>query len=148
MRAKNVSMLMASPYREEHGGYLAHYLATDEKKIIGIGREVTGRRKDGTTFPLHLGISEVEGDRRIFAGILRDITEVKYAQERTLWAERLAAIGQLSAGLAHESRNALQCSLAFLEMLAREVEQTPKPGCGCGRNRLGTSPCSCPACCG
>ena len=108
MRAKNVSMLMASPYREEHGGYLAHYLATDEKKIIGIGREVTGRRKDGTTFPLHLGISEVEGDRRIFAGILRSITEVKYAQERTLWAERLAAIGQLGAGLA--PRAVMPCS--------------------------------------
>lgn len=126
VRGKNVSLLMPSPYRDEHDGYLDNYRKTGDGKIIGIGREVTGRRKDGTIFPLHLGVSEVQGDRRIFAGIVRDITDLKQAQDRALQSERLAAIGQLSAGLAHESRNALQRSQACLEMLTREVQTTPR----------------------
>ncbi|MCZ6684295.1 MAG: PAS domain S-box protein, partial [Planctomycetota bacterium] len=252
MIGHNISMLMPSPYREEHDGYLANYLRTGEKKIIGIGREVEARRKDGTTFPCDLAVSEVPlPDQRLFTGIVRDVTERKKAQdalveretflqtifdtepecvkllgpggillrmnraglkmieaesfqqvegkcvypiivpeyrqafesltdkvfdgktgtlefeivglkgtrrrldthavplrnpqgeitallgitrditeqkraeERALQAERLAAIGETIAGLAHESRNAFQRSQACLEMLALELENRP-----------------------
>lgn len=75
---KNINMLMPQPYKREHDGYLYNYLATGKKKIIGIGREVEGQRKDGSTFPMDLAVSEVElGDRQLFIGIIRDITERK-----------------------------------------------------------------------
>src|SRR5579871_1225939 len=72
---QNVKMLMPAPYQEEHDGYLSHYHHTREKKIIGIGREVVGRRKDGTTFPMYLSVGEgvLEG-QRIFVGIVHDLT--------------------------------------------------------------------------
>ena len=71
----NVNMLMPSPYQEEHDTYLARYLATGRAKIIGIGREVQGLRKDGTTFPLHLSVGQItiEGERK-FTGILHDLS--------------------------------------------------------------------------
>jgi PAS domain S-box-containing protein len=123
---QNVSILMPLPYRHEHDRYLADYLKAGEGKIIGIGREVVGLRKDGTTFPMDLAVSEVWlGERRLFTGILRDITQRKWTEERLLQAERLAAIGEAMAGLAHESRNALQRSQACLEMLSRRVENLP-----------------------
>jgi two-component system sensor histidine kinase EvgS len=85
---RNVSMLMPEPDRSAHDGYLGRYLGGGEPRIIGKGREVTGRRKDGTTFPMHLAVSEliVDGERR-FTGIVRDISELKRAQ-RELQAER------------------------------------------------------------
>lgn len=80
---QNVNILMPSPYREEHDGYLACYLATVEKRIIGIGREAVGLRKDGTTFPMDLSVAEARlGDWRVFVGIIRDITERKHTEER------------------------------------------------------------------
>ncbi|MBI5095011.1 MAG: PAS domain S-box protein [Candidatus Hydrogenedentes bacterium] len=79
---KNVTVLMPQPYRDEHDGYLDSYVATGKAKIIGIGREVTGRRKDGSTFPFELSVSEVLlDDRRIFTGIVHDITRRRQAQE-------------------------------------------------------------------
>ena len=78
----NVNMLMPLPYRKEHATYVDNYLRTGNRKIIGTGREVAGRRKDGATFPLYLAVSEVwVGKRRIFTGILSDITERKKAEE-------------------------------------------------------------------
>jgi PAS domain S-box-containing protein len=79
---RNVSLLMPTPYREEHDGYLAQYLHTGEQKIIGIGREVVGQRKDGTVFPLALAVSEMRlGTRRMFTGIIHDITARKQAED-------------------------------------------------------------------
>lgn len=80
---QNVNMLMPPPYREQHDSYLRNYLATGEKKIIGITREVVGRRKDGSTFPIELAVSEVRlGDRRLFTGIMRDVSERKRGEEQ------------------------------------------------------------------
>ena len=80
---KNVSLLMPAPYHEAHDGYLAHYMQTGEKKIIGIGREVVGLRKDGTTFPMDLAVGETrQGERRMFTGTVRDISERKQAEEQ------------------------------------------------------------------
>ena len=80
---QNVKMLMPDPYRHEHDGYLKNYLTTGQRKIIGIGREVVGLRKDGSTFPMDLAVSEVRlGARRLFTGIVRDITERKKAEEQ------------------------------------------------------------------
>jgi two-component system sensor kinase FixL len=80
---RNVKYLMPSPFQEEHDGYLQNYLDTSIKKIIGIGREVTGLKKDGTTFPMHLAVSELGlGTRRMFTGIVRDITELRQAIQR------------------------------------------------------------------
>ena len=84
MVGQNVSMLMPTPFREEHDGYIARYLTTGEKRIIGIDRVVTGQRKDGSTFPMKLEVGEVRsGDRRFFTGFIRDLTE-RQATERQL----------------------------------------------------------------
>jgi two-component system sensor kinase FixL len=82
---ENVKMLMPSPYREEHDEYLRSYHETGHKRIIGIGREVRGRRKDGSTFPMDLAVSEVDlGERTIFTGIVRDISERRRLEKEIL----------------------------------------------------------------
>jgi two-component system, LuxR family, sensor kinase FixL len=82
---RNVKMLMPQPYREEHDGYIRSYHETGRRNIIGIGREVTGQRKDGSTFPMDLSVSEVQlEDRQMFTGIIRDITERRILEQRLL----------------------------------------------------------------
>jgi PAS domain S-box-containing protein len=80
---QNVRILMPEPDRSNHDDYMQNYHSTGVARIIGIGREVTGRKKDGTTFPFHLSVSEVQlADRKIFTGFIHDITDLKLAEER------------------------------------------------------------------
>src|SRR3546814_11917746 len=102
-------MLMPSPYREQHDGYLQRYLRTGEKHIIGIGRVVTGQKRDGTTFPMELSVGEATSDQRIFTGFIRDLTERQRAEEKMeelraslIHAARVSARGAMASTLAHE----------------------------------------------
>lgn len=80
---RNVSMLMPEPDRSQHDGYLRRYLGTGERHIIGVGREVTAQRKDGTRVPVSLAVSEMHlGARHLFTGILHDLTQRKHAEAR------------------------------------------------------------------
>ena len=84
---QNVNMLMPQPYRSEHDGYVKDYVRTGQRKIIGIGREVVGMRKDGTTFPMDLSVGEAKlPTGRLFTGIVRDLTERKRLEDRLLQA--------------------------------------------------------------
>ena len=109
---KNVSILMSSPYREEHDGYIARYLKTHEARILGTNREVVAQRKDGSTFPIDLAVSEVIG-QELFTGIIRDLTDRKKAEEelekareellgQTLFTQRLSALATMAGGISHE----------------------------------------------
>ena len=92
---RTISALMPSPHREAYDDYLAHYRKTGERRIIGIGREVEGRRKDGSVFPLDLSVSELQvGGRRLFTGIVRDITERKASDESLRRSRALLARAQ------------------------------------------------------
>lgn len=82
---KNVNILMPEPYKREHDGYISNHHNTGERKIIGIGREVTGQRKDGTMFPMYLAVSEVQAnEKKFYTGIVRDITEQRRLEQEVL----------------------------------------------------------------
>jgi two-component system, LuxR family, sensor kinase FixL len=143
LTGQNVNALMPSPYHEEHDGYLDNYHRSRVPKVIGIGREVKGLRKDGSVFPLYLAVSEFEHEgRKYFSGIVRDITELKKyqdhleelvdertrqleeAHEKLLRQERLAVLGQLSGSVAHEIRNplgAIKNNVYYLKMVATDL---------------------------
>ena len=151
---QNVNILMTFPDRELHDEYLANYLSSGIRKIIGIGREVIGRRKDGATFPLHLAVSEITFDgRRIFTGIVRDISDLKEAERKLaelndeleqrvrrrteqlhetqaelVNKEKLATLGQVSGGIAHEIRNPLNAvkTSAYYLLNAKSVSENKK----------------------
>lgn len=119
----NVSCLMPSPDRERHDGYLQQYRTTGEKRIIGIGRIVTGQRRDGTTFPLELSVGEAGKDgERIFTGFIRDLTEkerdelkLKELQAELVHVSRLSAMGTMASTLAHELNQPLTAVANYLE---------------------------------
>jgi PAS domain S-box-containing protein len=125
---KNVTLLMPSPYREEHEAYLARYLRTGERQIIGIGREVVGKRREGTTFPMDLSVGETYvGTQRIFTGIVRDISERKRAAEELQRSDRLALVGQLASGLAHEIGTPLNVIAGNSELLRMDLQAQQMP---------------------
>jgi PAS domain S-box-containing protein len=127
---ENVKILMPEPYRRDHDSYISQYRHTGKRKIIGIGREVTGQRKDGSTFPLHISVSEYEIDgMRHFAGIAHDLSEQKRAQEESRRqqealrrSQRMDALGQLTGGFAHDFNNLLTVIIGNLELAEEKPE--------------------------
>jgi two-component system, LuxR family, sensor kinase FixL len=119
----NVNMLMPSPYKDAHDDYLARYLRTGERRIIGIGRVVVGRRKSGETFPMELQVGEFRfAGGRAFTGFVRDLTEVQEAKRRIqdlqaelLHASRLSVMGQMASTMAHELNQPLTAVVNYLE---------------------------------
>jgi two-component system CheB/CheR fusion protein len=116
---KNVSVLMPSPHREQHDHYLGNYLHTGHAKIIGIGREIVARRKNGTVFPMDLSVSEVRlADRRLFTGFIRDITERKRLEKEIL---EISEREQRRIG--HDLHDGLCQHLAGIELMSQVLEQ-------------------------
>ena len=105
---KNVNILMPSPYHEEHDGYIGQYLTTGMQKIIGIGRDVTARRRDGTTFPVHLAVGEMTvGGEQKFTGIIQDLSGRVRIEEQLREQTAMARLGEMAALIAHEVKNPL-----------------------------------------
>ncbi len=125
----NISMLMPSPDREQHDGYLDRYRRTGERRIIGFGRELVGQRKDGSLVPLHLSVGEMElGGRRVYTGILRDITaqrEASTALERARddAEEANRAKSRFLANMSHELRTPLNAIIGYSELLSEDAEE-------------------------
>jgi two-component system sensor kinase FixL len=121
---RNVDMLMPSPYREEHDIYLSRYLATGHAKIIGIGREVQGRRKDGATFPVHLAVGEiiVQGERK-FTGILHDLTARVRMEAQVREQAALVRLGEMAAVIAHEVKNPLAGIRGAIQVVASRAPE-------------------------
>ena len=116
---RNVSMLMPAPYRQQHDGYLANYQRTGHARIIGIGREVVGRRKDGSVFPMDLSVSEVKlEERRMFTGFVRDITERKRLEK-----EILEISDRERRSIGHGLHDGLCQHLAGIELMSQVLEQ-------------------------
>jgi two-component system, LuxR family, sensor kinase FixL len=128
---RNVKMLMPTPHREQHDGYLKRYLTTGERRIIGIGRVVVGQRKDGTTFPMHLTVGELRSaDRHYFTGFIRDLTDQQLAEARLteLQSEvthmsRFTALGEMASTLAHEINQPLTAITNYLKGSRRLLER-------------------------
>jgi two-component system, LuxR family, sensor kinase FixL len=130
---KNVSILMPSPYRQEHDGYLHRYLDTGERRIIGIGRIVVGERRDGSTFPMELAVGEAKvGSKKFFTGFIRDLTE-RRSQERRMQelqselvhVSRLTAMGEMASSLAHELNQPLSAITSYLRGAATLLKNEP-----------------------
>jgi two-component system sensor kinase FixL len=136
---KNVSELMPMPDRARHDGYLARYRSTGERHIVGIGRIVSGQRRDRTTFPMHLSVGEMQsGGETYYTGFVRDLTEHQQTQARMqelqselVHISRLTAMGEMASALAHELNQPLAAISNYMKgsrrLLAGNIDpNTPK----------------------
>ena len=141
---RNVSMLMPEPYRSGHDGFIHHYLATGEKRIIGTGRLVVGRRSDGSTFPMDLSVGEMRsGDRRFFTGFARDLTERHETQKRLqdlqaelIFMSRFTALGEMASTLAHELNQPLTAAASYLSGARRLLDGGRSQDVAVARNAI------------
>jgi len=130
VQGKNVSLLMPEPYASEHDAYIHQYIESGKAKIIGIGREVQGKRRDGSVFPIGLSVGEIAtGGLPKFVGIIRDITdrkqseeEMHHARERLSQFGRLSVLGEMAAGLAHELNQPLTAIATYTQACKRLIE--------------------------
>ena len=129
----NVKMLMTPPDRKNHDTYLQNYLRTGTARIIGSGRDVTGRRKDGSTVPMRLSVGELRDDNEalLFIGTLHDLTEALTARERIeelqselMQVARASAVGEMGLTLAHELTQPLSAVAGFVEASAALIDQS------------------------
>ena len=115
---KNVKILMPGATAILHDGFMSHHIETGEKRIIDIGRDVEGLRKNGSVFPLHLSVGHAEVDgTRFFVGILHNLTDRKAVQDALARSQRLDAIGQMTGGISHDFNNLLTVIIGNLELL-------------------------------
>jgi two-component system, LuxR family, sensor kinase FixL len=129
---KNIKLLMPSPYRENHDGYLDRYLRTGERRIIGIGRVVVGERRDDSTFPMELAVGEMRSsNQRFFTGFLRDLTErqqtearLQELQSELVHMSRLTAMGEMASALAHELNQPLSAIANYMKGSRRLLENS------------------------
>jgi two-component system sensor kinase FixL len=144
---RNVKMMMPSPYRENHDAYLARYLRTGERRIIGIGRLVVGERKDGSTFPMELAVGEMKsGDRRYFTGFIRDLTErqktearLQELQSELVHISRLTAMGEMASTLAHELNQPLSAIANYMKGCRRLLESADDERSGMIRDAMNSA---------
>jgi two-component system sensor kinase FixL len=115
---ENVRLLMPSPYADQHDIYLANYVTSGKPKIIGKGREVVGRHRDGSTFPVHLSVGEmtVNGEPK-FTGIVHDLSDRVAMEQRLREQTALARLGEMAAVVAHEVKNPLAAIRAAVQTL-------------------------------
>jgi len=133
---ENVSVLMPSPDRERHDSYLERYLRTGERRIIGIGRVLTARHRDGASFPIELSVGEAKiGKDRVFTGFIRDLTErqqvelrVHDLQSELAHVSRVSAMGTLATSLAHELNQPLTAIANYVETARDLLEAVPDEG--------------------
>ncbi len=138
-------MLMPNPDSARHDGYLARYRFTAERHIIGIGRIVTGKRKDGTTFPMHLSIGEMQsGGEPYFTGFVRDLTEYQQTQARLqelqselVHVSRLSAMGEMASALAHELNQPLAAISNYMKGSRRLLAEMSDPNLSKIENAMG-----------
>jgi PAS domain S-box-containing protein len=120
---KNVKLLMPPEYSSQHDDYVQNFLRTGTRKIIGIGREVVGLRKDGSTFPMELSVGEARQDGEpIFVGVIHDLSARKLTEQQLQQAQKMEMVGQLSGGIAHDFNNLLTVIVGNAEHLSEQLE--------------------------